>query len=92
MFETPNHLALLDKIGVKEMISGVIDELLRLAETQGCKFSSDFKQKTIDEMTRPTTTESIMWQDYLAKRPMEVETYLGSPIKLAHDAKCAVPE
>jgi len=26
-----------------------------------------------------------MWQDYVAKRPMEVETYLGSPLKLSHE-------
>ena len=32
-----------------------------------------------------------MWQDYVARRPMEVETYLGSPIKLARDSSIPVP-
>ena len=32
-----------------------------------------------------------MWQDYMARRPMEVETYLGSPIKLARDSSVPVP-
>ncbi|PHH64068.1 hypothetical protein CDD81_5061 [Ophiocordyceps australis] len=91
LFETPNHAALLEKIGVKDMISEVIDELLRLAAANGCEFPSGFKQKTIDDMTKPNLPESIMWQDYVARRPMEVETYLGSPIKLARDSKVSLP-
>ncbi|KAH6607397.1 ketopantoate reductase [Trichoderma cornu-damae] len=91
IFETSNHVALLEKVGVKDMISEVMDELLRLAEAGGCKFPPNFKQLAMDEMTKTTQTESIMWQDYVARRPMEVETYLGSPIKLARDAKVSVP-
>lgn len=91
IFETPNHSALLEKVGVKEMVSDVIDELLRLADSQGCKLPAGFKQKTMDDMTRPSTTDSIMWQDYAAKRPMEVETFLGAPVKLAKDAGLAIP-
>ncbi|KAL2689545.1 hypothetical protein Neosp_003599 [[Neocosmospora] mangrovei] len=90
IFETPNHAALLEKVGVKDMVSEVLDELLRLAAANGCKFDADFKQKTIDEMTK-APGESIMWQDYVARRPMEIETYLGSPVKLARDNKVSVP-
>ncbi|KPM45075.1 hypothetical protein AK830_g1454 [Neonectria ditissima] len=90
IFETPNHAALLEKVGVKDLVSGVIDELLGLANSNGCKFDAEFKQKTITDMTK-ITTESIMWQDYVARRPMEVETYLGSPIKLARDSKIPIP-
>ncbi|KAI3544835.1 hypothetical protein CSPX01_05354 [Colletotrichum filicis] len=91
IFETASHAQLLEKVGVKDMVTGIIDELLALADAHGCKLSPDFKQKTIDEMTKPTNPESIMWQDYIAKRPMEVETYLGSPIKLAKEAHVPVP-
>lgn len=42
-------------------------------------------------MIRPSETNSIMYQDYTAKRPMEVETYLGSPIKLAQETGIRVP-
>jgi len=42
-------------------------------------------------MLRPTEANSIMYQDFAAKRPMEVETYLGSPIKLAQTAGVRVP-
>ncbi|KAI5464154.1 ketopantoate reductase PanE/ApbA-domain-containing protein [Mariannaea sp. PMI_226] len=90
IFETPNHTILLEKIGVKDLVTGIIDELLDLASADGCKFDMDFKQKTIDEMCK-TTTESIMWQDYVSRRPMEVEIYLGSPIKLARDSGVSVP-
>ncbi|KAL1840608.1 hypothetical protein VTJ49DRAFT_295 [Mycothermus thermophilus] len=90
IFETPNYAALLDKIGVSKLVSDIIDELLALAEAYGCKFPPEFKQNTIDEMTR-STTESIMWQDYNARRPMEVETYLGSPIRLSQDKGINVP-
>ncbi|KAJ4230877.1 hypothetical protein NW759_002862 [Fusarium solani] len=90
IFETPNHAALLEKVGVRDMVSEVLDELLRLAAANGCKFDADFKQKTIDEMTK-ASGESIMWQDYVARRPMEIETYLGSPVKLARDNKVSVP-
>ncbi|KAL6896301.1 ketopantoate reductase PanE/ApbA domain-containing protein [Trichoderma evansii] len=91
IFETSNHVALLEKVGVKDMVSDVIDELLRLAEANGCKFPPNFKQLTMDDMLKPNQTESIMWQDYIARRPMEVETYLGSPIKLAREAGVPVP-
>jgi hypothetical protein len=73
------------------MISDIIDELLRIAEAQDCRFPQDFKQKTLEEMIKPTETNSIMYQDFMAKRPMEVETYLGSPIKLAQTVGFKVP-
>lgn len=73
------------------MINDVIEELLRLAAANGCKFAPDFKQKIINDMTDPNAPESIMWQDFIARRPMEVETYLGSPIKLAREAQVPVP-
>ena len=42
-------------------------------------------------MLKPSDTNSIMYQDFTAKRPMEVETYLGSPIKLARETNTPVP-
>lgn len=73
------------------MISDVVDELVQLAEAQGCSFPEGFKERTMEAMTRPSETHSIMYQDFTAKRPMEVETYLGSPIKLAQGASLRVP-
>jgi hypothetical protein len=73
------------------MVSDVIDELIQIAEASDCTFAEDFKQKTIEEMLKPTESNSIMYQDYAAKRPMEVETYLGSPIKLAQSVNIRVP-
>ncbi|KAI0192773.1 ketopantoate reductase PanE/ApbA-domain-containing protein [Astrocystis sublimbata] len=91
IFETPSHAALLQKPGVREMVTGVMDELMTLAEAEGCTLGADFKEKTIQELTQPTDATSIMWQDYMARRPMEVETFLGSPIKLAERLGLKLP-
>lgn len=90
IFETPNHAALLEKVGVRDLVSGVVDELITLAEATGCKFEPNFKLKLMEEMTK-ATGESIMWQDFVARRPMEVETYLGSPIKIGRDSNISMP-
>lgn len=73
------------------MVSDVFDELVNLAIAQDCTFPPDFKEKVMEEMARPTEANSIMFQDFTAKRPMEVETYLGSPIKLAQSVGVKVP-
>ena len=82
---------MLEKIGVRAIISDVIEELLQIATSQGCQFDENFKQQTIEKMSEPSQVNSIMYQDFMAKRPMEVETYLGSPIKLAQDSGVRVP-
>ncbi|KAJ9666731.1 hypothetical protein H2201_003135 [Coniosporium apollinis] len=91
LFETPNHVELIEKVGVRSMISGVIDELLYLARAQGCVFPENFKESTIEAMLQPQVTNSIMYQDFAAKRPMEIEAYLGSPVKFAQEVDVAVP-
>lgn len=91
IFETASHPTLLEKVGVKALVSEVFDELLTVARAQQCEFPADFKTKVMEEMARPTEANSIMYQDFMAKRPMEVETYLGSPIKLAQSAGVRVP-
>lgn len=68
-----------------------MDELLRLAATQKCVFPKDFREKTIQAMIVPKVDASTMYQDYLAKRPMEVETYLGAPRDLAKKVNIKVP-
>jgi hypothetical protein len=45
----------------------------------------------MEEMGRSAETNSIMYQDFTAGRPMEVETYLGSPIKLAQSVGLKAP-
>ncbi|KAI1881881.1 hypothetical protein JX265_000707 [Neoarthrinium moseri] len=90
IFETSSHTALLEKTGVRQLVSDVIDELIELATTQGCKLGPDFKENAIKEQCQ-IQEPSIMWQDYMARRPMEVETFLGSPIKLAQTLGVKLP-
>ena len=91
LFETPQHAELIEKIGVRPLISEVLEEMLRIAQAQGCAFPPNFKDKTIEAMLKPTETPSIMYQDFTGRRPMEIETYLGSPVKLAQAVGVHVP-
>ncbi|KZM19198.1 uncharacterized protein EKO05_0006418 [Ascochyta rabiei] len=91
LFETANHAELMEKVGVRALITGVLDELLALASAQGCTFPADFRETTIHQMTQSQENNSTMWLDFEAKRPMEIETYLGSPLKLALEVKVALP-
>lgn len=91
LFETPNHADLLVLTGVRDLISETIGEMVSIAEARGCKFAPDFRERTMEEMIAPKDSQSIMYQDYAAKRPMEIETYLGSPLKIARDANVNTP-
>ncbi|KAB8255177.1 ketopantoate reductase PanE/ApbA-domain-containing protein [Aspergillus pseudonomiae] len=90
MFETSNHTQLLEKVGVRQLVSDIIEELLELARANGCSFPNDFAKKTIEMMTA-NGAPSTMYQDFQARRPMEIETYLGSPIKLATESGVRIP-
>ncbi|CBX92946.1 hypothetical protein IAQ61_008682 [Plenodomus lingam] len=91
IFETANHAELMEKVGVRALITGVLDEMIALAQAQECSFPDNFREKTIQEMTQPQENNSTMWLDYEARRPMEIETYLGAPLKLAKEAGVTVP-
>lgn len=91
IFETPTHSELLELPGVRDLIYGTIEEIIQIAVARGCSFPANFKDQVIQDMTSPKDTQSIMYQDYAARRPMEVETYLGSPITLAKDVNVAIP-
>jgi hypothetical protein len=45
----------------------------------------------MEQMLAASDVHSTMYQDFSARRPMEVETYLGSPVKLAQEAGMQVP-
>ncbi|SMR51693.1 unnamed protein product [Zymoseptoria tritici ST99CH_3D1] len=91
LFETPVHAELLEKVGVRALITAVMDEIISIAKAQGCEFPSDFREQTMEKMILPSESNNIMYQDFMARRPMEVETYLGSPIKLAQEMGLQVP-
>jgi hypothetical protein len=93
LFNNPNLPQLYEMPGVAAMINGVIDEMLELAKAYGCDLPHDFRDKTIATMRAggPETTTSVMYQDFLSRRPMEVETFLGSPIRLAKDCGVTLP-
>lgn len=90
LFDSPKYAQLLEKVGVRQLVSDVIDELVNLARAHGCEFSSDYSQKVIDKMAA-VDTPSPMHLDFQLRRPLEVETFLGSPIKLATESDVRIP-
>ncbi|ETN40742.1 uncharacterized protein HMPREF1541_05022 [Cyphellophora europaea CBS 101466] len=90
IFETPNHTELLQKPGVEDLVKDIIQELVTLAAVYECEFPSDFASSVIRTMTA-RAEPSTMYQDFSSRRPMEVETYLGSPVKLAKASGISVP-
>ena len=65
--------------------------MLNLAQARGCSFPAGFKEKIMEDMVAPKEANSIMYQDYAARRPMEIETYLGAPVKIAKDVGVNIP-
>ncbi|OAP61356.1 hypothetical protein AYL99_03559 [Fonsecaea erecta] len=91
LFEKPILSDLISLPGVHDLISDVIEELIQIALAQDCKFPANFKEATIRSMLESSQDNSTMYQDFLARRPMEVETYLGTPVELAKKANIKVP-
>ncbi|OAG34151.1 hypothetical protein AYO21_11709 [Fonsecaea monophora] len=91
LFEKPLFSELIRLPGVHDLIYDVMDELLNIAHSQDCKFPSNFKESTIESMVGSSQDPCTMYQDFTARRPMEVETYLGSPVELAKKAGIKVP-
>jgi hypothetical protein len=91
LLDCPNLTALMEKPTCKQLINDLIDELISVAEAQKCSFSADFKQKTIEDQLNAPQSTNIMYQDFMARRPLEVETFLGSPIKSAKALNVPTP-
>jgi hypothetical protein len=77
--------------GVAPLINGVVDEMIQLAKAHGCGLPEDFRETTIANHRSTADATSVMYQDFLSKRPMEVETYLGSPLRLAKKVELTLP-
>jgi hypothetical protein len=77
--------------GVSPLINGVVDEMVELAKAHGCDLPKDFRDTTVAHYRSTTDTTSVMYQDFLSRRPMEVETYLGSPLRLAKKVGITLP-
>ncbi|KAK9236825.1 ketopantoate reductase PanE/ApbA C terminal-domain-containing protein [Lipomyces kononenkoae] len=76
---------------VRSTISGLISELIQIAKSQGCAFDEfTFAPTVIDAMVA-VQKQSMMFQDYVAKRPMEIEVMLSNPLKMADAAGIRSP-
>lgn len=75
---------------MRQLVCGIIDELITLATAQDCSFPGNFRNIVIEQMTL-TDRPNTMYQDFQSRRPMEVEMYLGSPIKFAQELGISIP-
>lgn len=83
LLDSPNHIAMMEKPGIRKLVHDLVEELITIATAEGSKFPDDFKTKILESMVQPSDHQSTMYQDYTSRRPMEIEVYLGSPIKIA---------
>ncbi|EMR11451.1 hypothetical protein PNEG_00469 [Pneumocystis murina B123] len=90
LFDEPSHSVLLENQNAKKLISNLFDELLQIAEAQNCSFDTVFKSKVMNTMTSDTT-QSVMYQDYIARRPMEIQVFLTNPLEIANKYNIIVP-
>lgn len=91
ILQEPNHTKLMEDPRIKELIDSVFDECLNVAEARRCSFSYDYKLRAISAQTALKEVKSTMYQDYLARRPLEIEVYLSTPIRLAQEREVPVP-
>ena len=80
------------------LVEGIFDELLAIAERQGCDFSYDFKQRTISKLTTAASKDAAaavkdntMWQEHQARRQLEIEVFLAVPMRKALEQQVPCP-
>ncbi|BFZ58513.1 hypothetical protein PYCC9005_005576 [Savitreella phatthalungensis] len=91
--QQPDLSQLLKEERTSTLVNNIFDELLALADRQGCDYSFDFKQRTLSRMTATNAPKvaNTMWQDLQARRPLEIEVYLATPLRMAREVDLAVP-
>jgi ketopantoate reductase len=91
IMEESNLSSLISLPRARSIISGVISELVQIAKSQACVFDEfTFAPKIIDTIVA-VQKQSMMFQDYVAKRPMEIEVMLSNPLKMADAAGIKTP-
>ncbi|OLL24105.1 Meiotically up-regulated gene 72 protein [Neolecta irregularis DAH-3] len=90
LFEEPNHAALLEQPLANELIGDLITELMAIAQLQNCHFDSTFRDRIIESAVL-ASQQSMMYQDFVAKRPMEIESFLANPLKAAKEVGIPTP-
>ncbi|WBW74491.1 oxidoreductase [Schizosaccharomyces osmophilus] len=77
-----------------KVIDGIMNEAFSIAATQGCDFPTEKREslkRFIVNRMLAAPRPSYIFQDYLARRPLEVEVLLGYPVEIAEQHKVSVP-
>ena len=88
----PNHSALIANPLVYQLIRDLLQELVNVGQAYNCNFEESFLDDVLEQYgAERGETPSMMYQDFQARRPMEVEIYLGSPIHMAKESRIPTP-
>ncbi|KAK9460024.1 ketopantoate reductase PanE/ApbA C terminal-domain-containing protein [Lipomyces oligophaga] len=91
LLDEPNLSTLIAVDHVRSAVVGTMSELLAIARSQGCTIDSKSFVKPSLEAAIAVSKPSMMYQDYIAKRPMEIEVLLANPLRLASEAGIETP-
>jgi 2-dehydropantoate 2-reductase len=57
----------------QELVINLLDELLAIAQAEGCNFDSDFHDRAIDYLSKAGDHKTSMLMDYESGRPLEID-------------------
>ncbi|KAK9456759.1 ketopantoate reductase PanE/ApbA-domain-containing protein [Dipodascopsis uninucleata] len=88
IMDEPSLPTLLEQPRIKSIATGIARELVNIAVTQDCTFEPSFAtsiiESSISSLSGPAKSKpSIMYQDYSARRPMQVEVMVSNPLAIA---------
>ncbi len=74
-----------------KLVRHVMEEVVQVAKAAGHELPPNTVQENIDDTLKMTPYRTSMLLDYEARRPMEVEAILGTPVHLARRLNVRVP-
>ncbi len=76
----------------RDLVEQIMQEVVAIAATQGCKIPSDYIQKRLHYIAQIKSFRTSMKMDYDARQPMEIEALIGNPLRVAQKAGVFVPQ
>lgn len=83
---------LVDNADSLALCETIIAEVHSAAKACGVEIPTEMMEKTIDNTKKMVPYDSSMRLDFLNKRPMEIESIFGNPIRAARAAGAAMPQ
>ncbi|KAK9451214.1 ketopantoate reductase PanE/ApbA C terminal-domain-containing protein [Limtongia smithiae] len=95
LLDEPNLATLVQVPHVRSTVANLVAELITIASSQKCVFPDPraFAHAVLDDFAAAAAGQkpSMMYQDYQARRPMEIEVLLANPLHLSELASLRTP-